>query len=256
MVKTCAVPKEAMLQAAEGLIAAEAQVGASPRRSGLLWLDRLHSRTGPEAEQRSEGIDRMDREQPTASGPERAGMKQFATDLLSGTCPARWTAIEHKDGSGVILASSESSLDRYGQGASFESGDQALNISLAPAELFQTLQIAIEPSASAGELSEALLTKLGEIDGTEAGAPEIVAFEDGREVAIRRAANDRTEGAVILFAISDRVIALNTVLCHLGEYGAAEATALAILSSLTFGGTAEALTAAIDPVPPVDFPIQ
>jgi hypothetical protein len=183
-------------------------------------------------------------------------MKQFATDLFSGTCPAGWTAIEHRDGSGLTLANSDVGLDRYRQGASFESGDQALNISLTPAELFQSLQIAIEPSASAGELSEALLTKLGEIDGAEAGAPEIVAFEDGREVAVRRVANDRAEGAVILFEISDSVIALNTVVCHPGEYGAAEATALAILSSLTFGGTADVLTAAIDPVPPVDFPIQ
>lgn len=183
-------------------------------------------------------------------------MKQFTTNLFSVTYPAGWTVIEHEDGSGVILATSDVELARYRQGASFAPGDQALSISLTPAELFQTLQIPIEPGATARQLSEALLTKLGEIHGTEPGAAEVVELEDGREVALKRAANDRAEGAVILLEISDSVIALNTVVCHPGEYGAAEATALAILSSLAFSGTADALSGAIQPVRPVDFPIQ
>jgi hypothetical protein len=161
--------------------------------------------------------------------------------------------MEHEDGSGVTLANSESGLDRYQQGAAPESGDQALHISLTPTELSQALFIPIEQDASAEELSEAILTKLGEINGTEAGAAEIVTLEDGREVAIRRAANDGAEGAVVLFEISEGVIALNTVVGYPGEYEAAEASALAILSSLEFGGTVEELLEAIDPVPPMDF---
>jgi hypothetical protein len=192
----------------------------------------------------------------TAKEPERAGMKQFVTDLFSVTYPAGWTAIEHQDGSGVILANSDVGLDRYRQGARLASGDQALNISLTPAELFQALQIPIEPSAFAGELSEALLAKLGEINGAQAGAPQIVALEDGRQAALRKAVNDRAEGAVILFELAESIIALNTVASSPGEYKEVEATALAILSSLTFSGTAGALTAAIDPVPPVDMAIQ
>jgi hypothetical protein len=59
-----------------------------------------------------------------------------------------------------------------------------------------------------------------------------------------------------LFELAEGIIALNTVAASPGEYKGAESTALAILSSLTFGGTAGALTAAIDPVPPVDMAIQ
>lgn len=180
----------------------------------------------------------------------------FVNDLFSVAYPAGWVALEHEDGSGVILANSESSLDRYRQGAELESGDQALNISLTPAELYQALFIPIEPGSSAGELSEALLTKLGGINGTEAVAAEIVTLEDGREVAIQRAANNRAEGSVILFEIFEGVIALTTVTGYPGEYEEAEGTALAILLSLDFGGTVETLTVAIDPVPPMEGPTQ
>jgi hypothetical protein len=58
---------------------------------------------------------------------------------------------------------------------------------------------------------------------------------------------------VILFEIVDGVIAVSTAAAHPGEFAAAEATAIAILSSLTFGGTAEALEAAIEPPPPFDL---
>ena len=187
---------------------------------------------------------------------ESTEMMEFANDLFSVAYPAGWVVMEHEDGSGVILASSESSLDRYRQGAVLESGDQALNISLNPAELFQALFIPIEPGASAEELSEALLTKLGETNGAEAGEAEIVTLEDGREVAVQRAANDGAEGAVVLFEISEGVIALNTVAGYPGEYDTVEASALSILSSVDFGGTVETLTAAIDPVPPMAGPIR
>lgn len=180
----------------------------------------------------------------------------FVNDLFSVAYPAGWVALEHEDGSGVILANSESGLDRYRQGAELKSGDQALNISLTPAELYQALFIPIEPGSSAGELSEALLTKLGGINGTEAVAAEIVTLEDGREVAIQRAANNRAEGSVILFEIFEGVIALTTVTGYPGEYEDAEGTALAILLSLDFGGTVEILTVAIDPVPPMEGPTQ
>lgn len=180
----------------------------------------------------------------------------FVNDLFSVAYPAGWVALEHEDGSGVILANSESGLDRYRQGAELKSGDQALNISLTPAELYQALFIPIEPGSSAGELSEALLTKLGGINGTEAVAAEIVTLEDGREVAIQRAANNRAEGSVILFEIFEGVIALTTVTGYPGEYEEAEGTALAILLSLDFGGTVETLTVAIDPVPPMEGPTQ
>jgi hypothetical protein len=183
-------------------------------------------------------------------------MNQFTTDLFSVTYPAGWTAIEHQDGSGAILANSDVGLDRYRQGARFASRDQALHISLTPAELFQALLMPIEPGASAEQLSEALLANLGEMNGAEAGAPQIVALENGRQAALRKAANDCAEGAVILFELAEGIIALNTVAASPGEYKEAEATALAILSSLTFIGTAGALTAAIDPVPPLDMPIQ
>jgi hypothetical protein len=183
-------------------------------------------------------------------------MVEFANDLFSVAHPAGWVVMEHEDGSGLILANSESSLDRYQRGAALESGDQALNISITPAELFQALFIAIEPGASAEELSQVILTKQGAIDRPEAGEAKIVTLEDGREVAIRKAANDGAEGAVALFEIAEGVITLNTLAGYPGEYEGAEVSALAILSSLEFGGTAEALTAAIDPVPPPDFVAQ
>lgn len=187
---------------------------------------------------------------------ENAEMTEFANNLFSVAYPDGWVVIEHEDGSGVILASSELSLDRYRQGAVLEAGDQALYISLTPAELFQALLIPIEPGASAEELSKAILTKLGETDGTETGEAEILTLEDGREAAVQRTANDLAEGAVVLFEISKGVIALNSVAGYPGEYDTVEASALSILSSLDFGGTVETLTAAIDPVPPMAGPTR
>jgi len=183
-------------------------------------------------------------------------MTEFIGDLFSVTYPAGWVALESEDGSGLLLANSESGLARYRQGAVLEAKDQALYISLTPAALFRVLQLSIEPGASAGTLSLSILTKVAETTGTEAGPPKVIRLEDGREVAIRKAAKYAAEGAVALFEVAEGIIVLGLVVGFPGEYEAAEASALAILTSLKFNGTAEALTAAIDPAPPMAGPVR
>lgn len=183
-------------------------------------------------------------------------MTEFANDLFSVAYPTGWVALEHEDHSGLLLANSESGLDRYRRSAALESGDQLLKITLTPAELFQVLQISIEPGASVETLSEAILSRVDETDGAQASAPEIMTLEDGRPVALRKAINDTTEGATTLFEVTKGIIALNTVAACPGEYQEFEPSALAILTSLAFGGTVEALTATIDPTPPMDGPVR
>ena len=178
------------------------------------------------------------------------------TGQFSLSHPTSWVVMEHEDGSGVLLANSESSLDRHQQGTAPELGDQVLNISLTPTDLFQGLFMQIRPGSSAAELADTLLSKFGPIEGTEAAEVELVLLEDGREVAIKKGINDHAEGAVILFEISEGVIALSTAVGFPGDYETVEASALSILSSLDFGGTAETLTVAIDPVPPMAGPTR
>lgn len=180
-------------------------------------------------------------------------MTEFANDLFSITAPAGWFLAEHEDGSGLTLATSEPARERLQQGGALQPGDQVLVISLTPAQLFQALYMSIEPGIPAEALSEAFLAKLAGVTGADASAPEVLALEDGRDLALRRAITERAEGAVMLLEIADGVLALSTMAASPGAYEEAKTPARETLSSLAFDGTVEALTAAINPAPPFDL---
>jgi hypothetical protein len=180
-------------------------------------------------------------------------MMEFVNNLFSLSYPAGWVCREHEDGSGVLLANSTLSRKRYRQGNPLLSGDQVLNLSLTPVDLFPALFISIQPEATVGELAEAILTKLGGINDAEVGLVEMAHLADGREVAMRKAKNTQAEGAVILWEVAEGILAMCTMAGFPGEFNAAEYVALAILSSLAFNSTAEALTAAINPAVPLGF---
>ena len=85
--------------------------------------------------------------------------------------------------------------------------------------------------------------------GEEPTAPETVDLGSGRAVAEAVAAGAQPEGALYLFEAVPGVVVMATVSNHPGEREALRELALAMLDSLEFTGTIEALFEAIDQPP-------
>ncbi len=183
-------------------------------------------------------------------------MNEFTANsgLFSVNAPPDWVTAEHDDGSGVIMATSDAALERFQRGEAPMLEDAVVSTTLVPLSFFGTLLIEVESGLDTAELAAAIMPAFSGSEDAEASEPQVIALGGGREAAATMSINESAEGAMVLFEISEGVVALSTIVSHPGELDTedVETVARVIIGSLEFTGTVDELIKAIDPVQPPD----
>lgn len=183
-------------------------------------------------------------------------MDEYAASsgLFSINTPPDWVTAEHADGSGLSMASSDEALTRFQAGDVPVEGDAVLNATLVPMAFFGTLLMEVEPGMNSADLAAAIMPAFGGPDGATVSEAQSMALGDGREAAAVVIANESAEGALVLFEISEGVVAFTTVVVPPDAMDTEdiETVMRVIIGSLEFTGTVDGLIEAIDPVQPPD----
>lgn len=173
------------------------------------------------------------------------------TEFFRVQAPAGWQAEETVPGASIILANSESALERYNAGSAIESGDIVLNIGFLPLALLQEDQLAhygFAFDASPDVFLQSLLPmfRVGEDPAdTVVGTPALISVGDGRDVGMVTLSDQGREGVVLVFEAGNGAIALVSAVAYPAEMDAQMATIQEIAATITFTGAQDALYGAL-----------
>ena len=176
-----------------------------------------------------------------------------AADVVTGTqfeasnglfallYPEGWLAEEHADGGGVTIGSSSEVL--AADAGTPTASELAINITFLPAELFRLVEV--DPDSP----TQVVVELLAPADGSEPSAPELIDLEGGLAVTELRSTREAADGAVYVFDAAPGVFGVVSVTTAPQGFEPMSELVLAMLDSLQFNGTAEALIEVLDPPP-------
>ncbi|MCP4402882.1 MAG: hypothetical protein GY801_36970 [bacterium] len=173
------------------------------------------------------------------------GMTEFtsATEQFSLRYPADWAAEEDVKGGVLAIANTEAALDRFNAGQ-VQSGDFTLNVGFVPAMFFELI------GGRLGATPQSLLQSIMPVmrarsENTAVSDIKVVSFAGEREAALVMVSDDRGEGAFMVFAAAEGVIAFMSAVGHPDEFEDFSDNALTVAATVEFNGDSEALWAAM-----------
>lgn len=158
--------------------------------------------------------------------------------------PSAWLIEETFPGASVLLANKSEALDRHRSGVAPEAGDLVINVGLVPYALMRQrevvpLGIQFDAGADVFLASAAPMFKLDE--GATLGDVVLQELDRGGEAGRATVSSEDREGLILWLPTSGEAVALVSTVAALGDSVRFEEVTLAIASSITFDGDADAL---------------
>lgn len=186
----------------------------------------------------------------TAAGSQPLDLEPYTsmTDLFHLGIPTGWSVEEHLPGRALLLANSDTALERYRSGSAVEPGDLVLNIGFLPFLLLQQRELRpldIRFEATPDAFLQSLMPMFRVPDETAIGNAELVRLPGDVDAGLSTVASDGREGMILMIVAGDGVVALVSTVGYPGERDATRDTVYAIAAGVRFGGSQEALYGAL-----------
>jgi hypothetical protein len=167
-----------------------------------------------------------------------------ATEFFTLEVPVGWSTEEVLPGANFEIANSEQALVRYRNGQAIESGDFILNIGFLPYRLLQTNELRsldFQFDAPVDIFFQSIMPMFRTADDLVVSEPQLVSLNDKREAGLITVSEEGQEGAVLLFAAGDSVIALVSSVAFPGEMDQFQAIVDSVAVEVEFSGDQDAL---------------
>ncbi len=116
--------------------------------------------------------------------------------LFSIEHPTEWTALEHPDGAGVLLANTAEASDRFLSQESLKEEDLIVNVTLMPPETLDALGVPLAPELTDEQLLEMLTGALGVNDSEAAPGVHFAELDSGSAALMTHP--DEVGGSIIV----------------------------------------------------------